>query len=83
MRRQPSVRIDLLGWKRQNLIDDVGVGQSTQRAEKEPRVGDHPLHVGIRRHDQEDRGVLRQRRDVKGRRGTGQTRKPRRGTRQP
>ena len=67
VRRQAAVRIDFLRRERQHLPFDIRLGQALQARQKEPRVGRHPLDVGVGRRHEHDRRVLREDRDMKGR----------------
>src|SRR5262249_2850973 len=57
--REPAVRIDFLGWQRQNRALDVRFGETLQGGEKEPDVLGYVLNLAIGGDDEKDRLSMR------------------------
>ncbi len=64
VRCQPPEGVDFLGRERQDGLAGLLLRQAEQDRQEEPRVGHHPLDVGIGRDDGHDGFLAGQTRDV-------------------
>ncbi len=76
VRREAAIRIHFLRREGQHLREDVVLGESLQRCQKQTRIGRHLLDIRVGRHHEEHGRVLRNDGGVKCRRGRRQTREP-------
>ncbi len=53
VRREPAIRIHLMGWERQDGALRVRIREALERGDEEAHIAGHPLDVAVRRYDQQ------------------------------